>query len=197
MRRAALLALVALLACKKSTARPPTDAAAIDAGPADAGPTIEELHAEWTAEVASDLRKLDAFLARASEVRVVRTWQKDRRGAGDVLERCGWQTLDKSQVEGLRAALRTLSWQEPPACVFVPSLRFDIVTPERTLRMEVCLGCRDLKAEDIVQFHFGTREEGALETWVRNMFPKDETISDALVGAHSNANVTEEPPCSP
>jgi hypothetical protein len=193
MKRSVLLVPLAMLACKESHETLVADAS-IDA-PYEPE-TYGELEALWKLEVATGRWAIDDLLGHATTVRVVRTQMLDSRR---IVERCGARTLDAKRIAGLRTALAGLRPAElgmTPACAFIPTLRVDIVAPERILRFEVCLHCSELKGEKL-DFHFiNGPDRDPLHEWAAHEFSDDPFVADPKV-IDLRPEQREPTPCSP
>lgn len=196
-----VLALAAMaVACRSSDSENQNPPRAIDAraGTADVEETDGEYAAKWQAETAAEIADLEALLGRATAVRLTMTMRVE---AGDgrsvIVERCGWRMLARNEIEDLRSAIRAFPIPDPamaPACMFIPTFRFDVIAPDRTIRADVCLGCDQIKAGKLDMF-FGDRETPALEAWaIRILGEGDTEYARAIGGA---LEMREPLPCPP
>jgi hypothetical protein len=172
-----LLALSLIAACR-DRACPAPKSSDSDGGcwvPPDMEALEEEDRAriaDYRAEVKSDLAELDAFIARATSIRVVRTKPIERGVFPRVRYVEPWKTLDTSQTEELRAMLRTLEPHDAPACGFQTAVKLVVAADVDVVVMELCFRCNGFQAFGAtprIDLHWGL--DRRVQDWAATLLP--------------------------
>jgi hypothetical protein len=126
----------------------------------------------YATELQKNLAELDAFIAHATSVRVIRT-KPIERGVFPRVEYVGpWKTLDKAQTTQLRDTLRALEWNEAPACGFQTAVKLVVATDEDVVVIEICFRCNGVRtfgALPHIDFHWG--RDRRVQDWAAKLLP--------------------------